>query len=256
MKASQAPDGLEIALVVLGAACFAASIRTLAGAACFLLSLLLLVTFSRLAIGDVLRRLRPFLIFGALAVAFGGMGPGEPTWRLGPLAWSREAGVEAAVAALRLVGLGTVAVWIDLSAGPARLVAHLLSAAGLFRRLGIDLSPLLAGAAVALRFLPLLQVEAVRMRLGWEARGAALLGRGPLARALYARGIAVPLLAATLRRAQHLAEAIETRGGKGIPEGMSLEGRSGPRKGFTSAAALRVASIWLPWFACWGTGWR
>lgn len=259
MRAGEAPGGLEVALVALGAACFAAAIRTAAGAACFALSLILLLGVYRLRVSEVLRRLRPFALFAALAIAFGGLGPGEPALRLGPVAWSIQAAAGAALAAARLMGLGAVAVWVNLAVGSGRLTAHLLSAARrLKRRFGIDLEPLFAGIAVALSFLPLLQKEASRLRLAWEARGAGLLGRGPAGRGAYAAGIAVPLMAAALRRAEQLAEAIETRGGTaGIPAGYALprvEGR--PTGGARLRPALGVAAVWLPFIACMGMGWR
>lgn len=253
----RAPARLEIAAVVTGIACFAASIRTGAGAGCFALSILLLMRASQLPLGEVLRRLRPFVVFGGIAVAFGGLGTGEPAWRFGPLTWSREASLSSAIAAVRLIGLGAAAVWINLAVGTGRLTAHLFAASGLLRRFGLDVQPLIAGVAVALRFLPLMQGEAARLRLAWNARGAALLGRGPVSRGVYATGLAVPLLAAALRRAEHLAEAIETRGGQGISMGMgaALPGRSEPAPELARQAALTVGAVWLPWIACMGMGW-
>mgnify|MGYP001363492203 CR=1 FL=1 len=257
-KAGEVPGGLEIALVALGAACFAAAIRTAAGAACFGLSVVLLMGVYRLRAAEVLRRLLPFALFAALAVIFGGLGRGEPALRLGPIVWSFEAAAGAAVGAARLVGLGAVAVWINLAVGSGRLTAHLLSAARrLKRRTGIDLEALFAGAAIALSFLPLLQREAGRLRLAWEARGAGLLGRGPVGRGMYAAGIAVPLMAAALRRAEQLADAIETRGtGAGVLAGFSLPASQEPEGAAGLRPALAVAAVWLPLIACVGMGWR
>lgn len=158
-------------------------------------------------------RIRPFGYFAVITLLFGGLGGDEIAFRLGPVAWGYDALERATIAALRLVALGGAISWVALAVGTSALVSGLWTLNRKVRRWGWDMSPLLVGTAVALRFLPLLHEEAVALRRAWQARGADLLSRGPLGRVQYTVGLIIPILAAALRRAEAYATAMQLRVG-------------------------------------------
>jgi len=175
-------------------------------------------------------RMRPFVYFAAVTLVLGGLGQGRTIVALGPFHWGSESVQAAGVAAIRLIVLGAVFSWVTLRVGVARLVSVVWLAGRRFKRSGLNLDPLLLAFTVAVRFLPLLQDEARRLRLAWEARGGALAGGG-LLRGLAghfksAVALTIPLLAAALRRAEDYANAVEirTRGGEIEPTSPPVAG--------------------------------
>lgn len=191
----------------------------------------------------LLRRLGPFAVFAALALVFGmfrlggpadGAQGGDAVLVLGPLYVGRAALHRASLAACRLLYVGVWASWLGLAVGTARLLGALHHAGRWIERLGIDVTAVLLALGVAIRFLPLVQHEARLRQRAWEARGATLLARGVVGRMRYAALLSVPLMAASLRRAEALAEAIEAR----------LGGEAAPRWGSHSKA--RAAGTDLP----------
>lgn len=171
-----------------------------------------LLTVGR-KVGAFWARLRPFFLFGLIAVVFGGLGGDDPAISLGPISWGYAALQRAGIAAVRLIVLGAAVSWMTLYIGTTALLGALWGLSRRVKRVGVDLSPVLIGLAVAIRFLPLLQQEAARLRLAWDVRGADLLGRSPIGRTQYAVGLIVPILAAALRRAETFAVAVDLRTG-------------------------------------------
>lgn len=168
-------------------------------------------------------RLIPFFVFAVITYVFGAMGAeekemvqtaldGHGMGRSGQSATGAWAGQSvAALAAVRLLLLGVTASWMGLYVGAARMIAFLASVGRAVRRIGVDLTVPLVAMGVAIRFLPLLQEEARRLQTAWQARGAGLSAQGLIGRVRYGTAIAVPLMAAALRRAEALAEAIDVR---------------------------------------------
>lgn len=194
-------------------------------------------------------RMTPFLFLAGLTLLFGGLGPGQRVVAVGPFHWSAEALSGAALAGFRLLLIGGVTVWLGLSLGTTRLLASTLKLGARVKRLGLDVTPILLSLALAVRLLPLLHEEAGRIRLAWRARGAALLGRGPKGLVVSTMGLAVPLIASSLRRAGALADAIQLRFGADGRDGAALfsaaEGEEAPRLGSIRA----VAAIAIAWSA-------
>jgi len=185
------------------------------------------------------RRTAPFAFFALLALVFGAIGGGETLVAWGPLHVGKESLARASLAACRLLLAGASAAWLGLALGTSRLLRALQRAGRFTKRLGVDLTVVLLALGVAIRFLPLLQEEARLRRSAWEARGAGLLARGVCGRARSAGYLTVPLLAAALRRAEALAEAIEARlGGEALSQWASMSSvgavgapGNGPRRG-------------------------
>lgn len=198
------------------------------------------------------RRLRSFLLFAAVIVVFGGLDPEADLFRAGPVGWSVAALDRSAQAGLRLVYLGAAAAWLDAAGGTARLLGLFAALAERTGRLGLALAPVVQASAVAIRFLPIVEREADRLQAAWKVRGALLFGRGPVGRARYAMGLAVPLLAAAMRRAERLAEAVEARtprdrrGRAAFADGPAASGERKKDKAWTGRDVLRVALAALP----------
>ena len=245
-------SGRQAGAAVLGLALGAAFMGTWAEAALVALGCTALVGLSPAVHPRALRaRLRPFGYFAALTLLFGGIGSGEPLFFLGPLVWSAEALERAALAAVRLLFFGALATWVTLAVGTATLLGSLWRAGAALRRLGVDATPVLVGLAVAVRFLPLLQQEAGRLRLAWRARSAGLFGRGPLAEVRSLLGLVVPILAAALRRAESFAAAVELRaaaagGGAEASGGEDRAGVAGGGRGGESGDLAALANAYAP----------
>jgi len=215
--------------LTLGAAAWSRWTELLAGAA----GVALLVAFAPVSGRALAFRLRPFAFFAVVTILVGGLGPGDTLARLGPLHWGAESVRAAGIAAARLFLIGAAFSWMSLRIGPARIVTAVWAAGGHLKRRGINVDPLLLAFAVAVRFLPLLQDEAVRLRLGWEARGGSLRARGPAGRLTSAVGLVIPLLAAALRRAEDFANAVQVR-----TCGESLREPTAPGMGASSLSGM------------------
>lgn len=169
----------------------------------------------------LLKRIVPFAFFAMITLLFGSLGQGlpRPAGDWDPA--SATALNRAALAAARLVFLGILASWAGLYVGTGSMMAHLARLGRKIKRIGIDPTPLLLALGIAVRFLPLVQEEARRLHLAWQARGAGLMARRLVGRIRYAAALTVPLLAAALRRAEALAEAVDVRlGGSGMNPGL------------------------------------
>lgn len=198
----------------------------------------------------LLSRLVPFFIFAAIAFAFGALGDGATEASQEALPAGGEAVSRAAMAAIRLMLVGVAATWIGLYVGAARMIALLAAFGRATRRVGVDLTVPLLALGVAIRFLPLVQEEARRLQVAWEARGAGLALRGLSGRIRYVSAMTVPLLAAALRRAEALAEAIEVRLGGSSLHGAHLWDVGTDRQGGKEIRGVSFRS-WIGAIAAW-----
>ena len=121
------------------------------------------------------------------------------------------------------------------------------------QRVGFPAHELSLVAVIALRFVPLLALEAERLAKAQASRGAGF-GRGsgnPLTRARRMLPLLVPLFVTALRRAETLAMAMEARcytGGQGRTHLVRLRAR--PRDAAAALlslawAGLLVATVWV-----------
>lgn len=113
--------------------------------------------------------------------------------------------------AARLLLLVTAAAWISLTTTPTELVRGLRHVLEPMRRVRLPIDALTMAVWIALRFLPVLEEEAFRIRRAQTARAIdcdrSLLGMGRRLTSLV-----VPLLAAVLRRADTMTDALVVRG--------------------------------------------
>ena len=151
-------------------------------------------------------------------------------WRWGWLAITTVDLLAAAVSLARFVALILGLSLFSLATSTTELAhgtEHLLRP---LQRLGLPAHEFSLMLVIALRFVPLLALEAERMAKAQASRGADLgRGRGnPFQRARRMLPLLVPLFVAALRRAETLATAMEARcytGGKGRTHLIQLQAR-------------------------------
>jgi energy-coupling factor transport system permease protein len=137
-------------------------------------------------------------------VFYAGPGASAAPVVLGPLTVS-EAGVTYALTMMgRLLAIVSASSLFVLTTNPVDFVVALIHQGRL---------PVRVGYAVfaAYRFMPLVQEELDTIRAAHQVRGATS-GRGVLARLRQMLGYAIPLLAISVRRAERVALAMDSRG--------------------------------------------
>lgn len=137
-------------------------------------------------------------------VFYAGPGAGAAPVVLGPLTVSEAGLVYAATMLSRLLAIVSLSSLFVLTTNPVDFVVALIHQGRL---------PVRVGYAVfaAYRFMPLVQEELDTIRAAHQVRGASS-GRGVLARLRQVFGYAVPLLAISVRRAERVALAMDSRG--------------------------------------------
>lgn len=123
---------------------------------------------------------------------------------IGPLHLYREGVTYGLAQSMRFVGLSLAGIAVTVSTPPDRMFAALSQLRVPF---GLALM-----AATALRFLPALAEEALTVRRARAARGRPAWRRGPLAWLRLEVSLLRPVVARSWRRAQNLAESLDTRG--------------------------------------------
>ena len=133
-------------------------------------------------------------------------GPGSEAAPLfnGPLRVTQAGLVYGLTMVARLLAIFATSSLFVLTTDPVDFVIALIHQARL---------PVRVGYAVfaAYRFVPLVQEELDNIRAAHQVRGA-MTGRGPLARLRQTLGYAIPLLAISVRRAERVALAMDSRG--------------------------------------------
>ncbi|WP_143527544.1 energy-coupling factor transporter transmembrane component T family protein [Rubrobacter xylanophilus] len=190
------------------------------------------------------RLLRPVLFIVALTalfqVLFSREGPLLFGW--GPLE-VHQGGVRMGVfLALRIALLVSSAALVTATTSPVALADALEDLLSPLRRLRFPVHEMAMMMTIALRFIPTLDEEAQKIMRAQAARGADFSEGGAAGRLRAVLPVLVPLVVGAFRRADELAEAMESRGYRG-GEGRTRyrELRFGPRDG----AALAVVVIVL-----------
>jgi energy-coupling factor transporter transmembrane protein EcfT len=120
---------------------------------------------------------------------------------------------------------------------------------GLFSRLPFGRRTLaqaeLAGT-LALRFVPFVSHEATRLRMALAARGESFKG-GRLSRLFAARKLLFPLMVSTLRRADHVADALAVRGYDPLVVKTSLRAIPVSAMQLAATAMFTLVCLAVPW---------
>lgn len=193
----------------------AAAIFTLPGFQGLLVSgvyvTILLISTGRLGL-YAFRGLRPLLILITITFLFQAFTiPGETLFRLGPLDISKEGLEKAILFSGRLLLVVLLASILTLTTSPIALTHGLEKLLNPFKKYGVPAHELAMMMSIALRFIPTLINEAEVIMKAQRSRGADFTQGGPVSRVRALVPFIVPLLAGSLRRAEELAVAMDSR---------------------------------------------
>ena len=176
-----------------------------------------LLAASGIPAGVFLRILRPVAFIVALTVLFQVLfsREGATLVEWGPLE-IHSGGLRLGLfLGLRILLLVSVAGLLTATTSPVALADGIENLLSPFKRLRFPAHEVAMMMTIALRFIPTLGEEAEKITKAQAARGADFSQGGPLRRALALVPVLVPLTVGTFRRADELAEAMESRGYQG-----------------------------------------
>lgn len=215
------------------------------------LTVLALVAASGLSIGFVWRNvwsLKWLLVI--IFVMHTILAKGEPLFAALP--WlSADGVVTGAMFAWRIALMVSMAGIVTATTSPVDLGDGVEKLLGPLNRVGVPVHELAMISVIALRFVPTLLDEAVRIMKAQMGRGASFEG-GPVARARSAVPILIPLFASAFRRADDLALAMDARcyrGAVGRTKYIELKLGGNDAVGFIVAGAIVACTIAISRFS-------
>jgi energy-coupling factor transport system permease protein len=180
-------------------------------------ALVALVAASRIPVRSFLRLLRPVLFIVALTVTFQVLfsREGATVFEWGFLEVHAGGLRLGFFLALRIIVLVGVAGVLTATTAPVALADGIEDLLSPLKRLRFPVHEVAMMMTIALRFIPTLGEEAEKIKGAQAARGADFSEGGPLRRARSLVPVLVPLTVGAFRRADELAEAMESRGYRG-----------------------------------------
>jgi energy-coupling factor transport system permease protein len=180
-------------------------------------ALVALVGFSRIPAGTFARFMRPVLFIVALTVVFQVFFSREgPTLFVWGFFEVHTGGLRLGFfLALRILLLVSSAGLLTATTAPVALADGIEDLLSPLKRVRFPAHEVAMMMTIALRFIPTLGAEAEKIRGAQAARGADFSEGGPLRRARSLVPVLVPLTVGAFRRADELAEAMESRGYRG-----------------------------------------
>ncbi len=169
------------------------------------------IFLSRVPPAYALRNIRFFIWLIVVAVLLNlFFSRGSEIARLGAVSITREGVGAAAVAFARLVFVVTTASLLTLTTAPLDMTGGISRSFLFLRRFGVPVKELGLMSALALSYMPVLVDETRAVSLAQKSRGARLEGKN--LRALKSSlALLVPVFVSSLRRADRLAQAMESR---------------------------------------------
>jgi energy-coupling factor transport system permease protein len=224
-------------------------VDTFSGLLVFGLAVAVGAALSRVPARHLAGTFRPVLPIVALTALFQVLAvrEGEELLRWGVFA-VHEGGIRlAALLSGRILLLVAAAALLTATTSPLAVADGIESLFSPLKRLRLPVHEAAMTMSIALRFLPTLQEEADRVRKAQAARGADFSEGGPVQRLRALAPILIPLTVGAFRRADALAEAMESRGYAG-GEGRTRyrELRFGGRDALAVALAFLVAASGIP----------
>ncbi len=176
-----------------------------------------LLAASGIPAGVFLRILRPVVFIVALTVLFQVLfsREGATLVEWGPLEIHAGGLRLGLFLGLRILLLVSAAGLLTATTAPVALADGIEDLLSPLERLRFPAHEVAMMMTIALRFIPTLGEEAEKITKAQAARGADFSQGGPLRRALALVPVLVPLTVGTFRRADELAEAMESRGYRG-----------------------------------------
>jgi energy-coupling factor transport system permease protein len=237
--------GLDARAKILATGVLAVGLFLVDSVAGFLLGaavVVLLVAMSRVPPGIFLDFLRPVAFIVALTLLFQVLfsREGETLFAWGFLEVHEGGLMRGLSLALRIVLLVSTAGLLTATTAPVALADGIEDLLSPLKKLRFPAHELAMMTTIALRFIPTLHEEAQKITRAQAARGADFSEGGPIRRARALLPVLVPLTVGAFRRADELAEAMESRGYRGG------EGRTRYRESrfrARDALALAVAAL-------------
>ena len=213
-------------------------------------AIVLLVGASRVPPGAFFRLLRPVAFIVALTVVFQVFFSREGATLL---EWGflevHEGGLGMGLfLALRILLLVSVAGLLTTTTAPVALADGIEDLLAPLKKLRFPAHEVAMMMAIALRFIPTLQEEAQKITKAQAARGADFSEGGLVRRVRAMLPVLVPLTIGAFRRADELAEAMESRGyrgGEGRTRYRELRFRARDALALAAAALVVVGGILL-----------
>lgn len=126
------------------------------------------------------------------------------------LSWvSKEGLTRGSILALRLNAMVLLFAWMTITTSPSELSDSLENVLGPLNKLRIPTRDIVLALTIALRFVPIVLLEAERLNKAQLSRGAQFSGLRRLTRFV---PILMPLFVATFARAERLTDTLESRG--------------------------------------------
>jgi len=225
-------------------------VNSVAGFLIFAAAVVLLVAASRVPPRTFLRLLRPVAFIVALTVLFQVFFSREGATLL---EWGflevHEGGLQMGLfLALRILLLVSAAGLLTATTAPVALADGIEDLLSPLRRLRFPAHEVAMMMTIALRFIPTLHEEAQKITKAQAARGADFSEGGPIRRVRAMLPVLVPLTIGAFRRADELAEAMESRGyrgGEGRSRYRELRLRARDALALAAAALILVGGILL-----------
>jgi len=177
------------------------------------LFVLIVIALSHVPVITILKALAPVSIFLLFPLLFNTFLAREGTelFRVGFILITEEGLYKAGFMTLRLLLLFLTAALLTLTTSPIALCDGMAKMLEPFERFGVPAFEISLMASIALRFIPTLLEDFDRIRKAQQARGAVFDSGGVLARLRTLVPCLVPLFAQSFRKAEELANAMESR---------------------------------------------
>jgi energy-coupling factor transport system permease protein len=211
-------------------------------------AVVLLVAASRVPSGTFLNFLKPVALLVSLTAIFQVFFSREGATLLewGFLEVHEGGLVRGLFLALRILLLVSTAALLTATTAPVKLADGIEDLLSPLKRLRFPAHELAMMITIALRFIPTLHEEAQKITRAQAARGADFSEGGPIRRARAMLPVLVPLTIGAFRRADELAEAMESRGyrgGEGRTRYRELRFRARDALALAAAALVVIGGI-------------
>ena len=240
--------GLDARAKILATAVLAVGLFLVDSVAGFVLGaavVVLLVAVSRVPPGIFLGFLRPVAFIVALTLLFQVLfsREGETLFAWGFLEVHEGGLMRGLFLALRILLLVSTAGLLTATTTPVALADGIEDLLSPLKKLRFPAHELAMMTTIALRFIPTLHEEMQKIARAQAARGADFSEGGPIRRARALLPVLIPLTVGAFRRADELAEAMESRGYRGGEGRMRYrESRFRARDALALAAAVLVVA--------------
>lgn len=178
-----------------------------------------------------------------VTIVFTSIGEGSVTYRIAGIVPVSIEGLQVGVtAAVRMFIVTLSALGLTTTTSPSALNYGFLLLLKPLEKLGLPIANIGLISMLSLRFIPILYRESQRISKAQIARGAALEYGNPLVRAYQAFYLLVPILISSLRKADDIALAMDSRGYSGLK---ASPGKPSFTFGILEAAVLFLTAGWF-----------